>query len=116
MHCDIKPENVLVAQGQLAKLTDFGLAKLVREAGLVPPNEAALSAGARWQVSSAGGTPPYMAPEQWRGGPVDPRTDVYAVGCLLYELMTGRWPFQADTLDGLKRRHLEERPLRWWGS
>ena len=44
VHCDIKPENVLVAQGQLAKLTDFGLAKLVREAGLVPPNEAALSA------------------------------------------------------------------------
>ena len=110
VHCDIKPENVLVAQGQLAKLTDFGLAKLVREAGLVPPDKAVPAAGARWQVSSAGGTPPYMAPEQWRGEPVDPRTDVYSVGCLLYELLTGRWPYQAETIDGLKRRHLEAAP------
>ena len=110
VHCDIKPENVLVAQGQLAKLTDFGLAKLVREAGMVPPNEAALAAGARWQVSSAGGTPPYMAPEQWRGEPVDARTDIYAVGCLLYELLTGQWPFPARTPGDMKRRHLEAPP------
>ena len=110
VHCDIKPENVLVAQGQLAKLTDFGLAKLVRDAGLVPLDEAAPAAGDRWQVSSAGGTPRYMAPEQWRGEPVDARTDVYAVGCLLYELLTGRWPFQAATINDLKRRHLESPP------
>jgi serine/threonine protein kinase len=110
VHCDIKPDNVLVAQGQLAKLTDFGLAKFVREAGLVPLDGAALAAGGRWQVSSAGGTPPYMAPEQWKGEAVDARTDVYAVGCLLYELLTRRWPFTAETLEELKRRHLEAPP------
>jgi tetratricopeptide (TPR) repeat protein len=110
VHCDVKPENVLVAQGRLAKLTDFGLAKLVREAGLVPHDEAAPAAGARWQVSSAGGTPPYMAPEQWRGDPVDARTDVYAVGCLLYELLSGRWPFEATRMEELKRQHLEAAP------
>jgi serine/threonine protein kinase len=110
VHRDIKPENVLVAQGRLAKLTDFGLAKLVREAGLAPPDGAASPAGGRWQVTSAGGTPPYMAPEQWRGENVDARTDVYAVGCLLYELLSGHTPFQAGTLDGLKHGHLEATP------
>jgi serine/threonine protein kinase len=107
VHCDIKPDNVLVAQGNLAKLTDFGLAKLVREAGLVAHDEAAPTAPGRWQVSSAGRTPPYMAPEQWRGEAVDARTDVYAVGCLLHELLSGRGPYLADSLDGLKRQHLE---------
>jgi serine/threonine protein kinase len=107
VHCDIKPDNVLVAQGRLAKLTDFGLAKLVREAGLVPHDGAVPAPGGRWAVSSAGGTPPYMAPEQWRGEPVDARTDIYAVGCLLYELLTGRWPYQADSRDALRRRHLD---------
>jgi tetratricopeptide (TPR) repeat protein len=110
VHCDIKPDNVLVAQGPLAKLTDFGLAKLVREAVLLPHDGAVPAPGGRWQVSSAGGTPPYMAPEQWRGEPVDPRTDVYAVGCLLYELLSGRWPYHADSLEGLRRRHLEALP------
>jgi tetratricopeptide (TPR) repeat protein len=107
VHCDIKPDNVLVAQGQLAKLSDFGLAKLVREAGLVPPDGAPSAGGARCQVSSAGGTPPYMSPEQWRGEAVDARTDIYAVGCLLYELLTGRWAFPATTVKDLKQQHLE---------
>ncbi|HVX15289.1 MAG TPA: serine/threonine-protein kinase [Pirellulales bacterium] len=110
VHLDIKPENVLVTQGRIAKLTDFGLAKVVREAGLAPPDEASSSAGGRWQITSAGGTPPYMAPEQWRGMKVDARTDVYAVGCLLYELLAGHRPFRAGTLDGLRHAHLETTP------
>jgi serine/threonine protein kinase len=115
VHCDIKPDNVLVAQGNLAKLTDFGLAKLVREAGLAPEDGAVSGPRGRWAVSRAGGTPPYMAPEQWRGEAVDPRTDVYAVGCLLYELLSGRWPYLADSLDGLKRQHLEAPVPRFGG-
>jgi tetratricopeptide (TPR) repeat protein len=109
VHCDLKPENVLVAQGRLAKVTDLGLAKVAREAGLTPDQGTAPSAGRRL-VSAAGGTPPYMAPEQWRGEPVDPRTDVYAVGCLLYELLTGRLPFDAPTEEGLRRQHLGSPP------
>ena len=110
VHCDIKPENVLVAQGQVAKLTDFGLTKIVRDAGLLLLDPAVSIDRPQWQVSSAGGTPPYMAPEQWRSETVDARTDVYSVGCLLYELLTGRSPFQATTLEGLKWEHLEASP------
>jgi tetratricopeptide (TPR) repeat protein len=105
VHCDLKPENVLVAQGRLAKVTDFGLAKVVREAGLIPPANAANPTG-RQLVTAAGGTPPYMAPEQWRGEAVDSRTDLYAVGCLLYELLTGHLIYDAESVKGLQQQHL----------
>jgi tetratricopeptide (TPR) repeat protein len=110
VHCDVKPQNVLVAQGQLAKLTDFGLAKLVRDTGPVPLEQSASAAGGHPQVSSAPGTPSYMAPEQWRGGAVDARTDVYAVGCLLYALLSGQSPFRAVTREETMARHLKEVP------
>jgi tetratricopeptide (TPR) repeat protein len=109
VHRDLKPENVLVAQGPLAKITDFGLAQIVETAGLENAEAGAESEGRQPTVGRGGvaGTPAYTAPEQWRGESLDARTDIYAVGCILYEMLTGSWPFQATTLDGLRRQHLE---------
>ena len=97
VHRDLKPENILMAQGGLAKITDFGLAQIVEAVGLVTAPESAVDGR---QSFSAGqgiaGTPAYMAPEQWRGEPLDVRTDIYALGCILYELVTGASPFRVD--------------------
>jgi serine/threonine protein kinase len=110
VHRDLKPDNVLVAQGRLAKVTDFGLAQVVRKSELEVAADAEREPGGRQSLVGQGGiagTPPYMAPEQWRDDALDARADIYAIGCILYEMLTGTWPFQAATLDGLRRQHLE---------
>jgi serine/threonine protein kinase len=104
VHRDLKPENVLIAQGPLAKITDFGLATIAQEAELVMPD---MASSACQHLTAFGGTPPYMAPEQWRGEPLDVRTDIYGIGCLLYEMLTRRMPYGLATLEELRRRHLE---------
>ena len=98
VHRDLKPENILIAQGGLAKVTDFGLAEIIEEAGLGLDAAAVETDGRQSIVSRKGiaGTPAYMAPEQWRGESLDERTDIYALGCILYEMLTGEWPFQVD--------------------
>jgi serine/threonine protein kinase/Tfp pilus assembly protein PilF len=89
IHRDLKPGNVIVTpKGQL-KVLDFGLAKLLH-----PLNDEAPTA-ALSQTQHAAGTLPYMAPEQLRGTPVDGRADIHALGVILYELSTGRRPFDA---------------------
>jgi serine/threonine protein kinase len=99
VHRDLKPDNILIAQGDIAKLTDFGLAKVIKKVAPLP------------QGQYAAGTPLYMSPEQWQGQPVDWRTDLYAVGCILYEMLTGKPPFSmATNLVELRRLHLEEPP------
>jgi tetratricopeptide (TPR) repeat protein len=107
VHRDLKPENILVAQGRVAKITDFGLASLVQQTGLQLELERNITSGRQTMLGARGvvGTPPYMAPELWRGEHADIRTDIYAIGCILYELLTGAQPYQATTLEGFERLH-----------
>jgi tetratricopeptide (TPR) repeat protein len=88
IHRDLKPGNVIIAPKSVAKVLDFGLAKLLQ-----PPVEDGLTATVT--QTHAVGTLPYMAPEQLRGEPADARTDIHAVGAVLYEMATGRRPFDA---------------------
>ncbi|HEV8194933.1 MAG TPA: protein kinase, partial [Ktedonobacterales bacterium] len=91
VHRDVKPENVLLDPDGRALLTDFGIAREL--AFLRRPGSVQTLAATGLPV----GTPEYMAPEQLRGGPVDQRADVYALGAVLYEMLTGRAPHEAAT-------------------
>ncbi|MBZ0278352.1 MAG: serine/threonine protein kinase, partial [Anaerolineae bacterium] len=110
VHRDLKPDNVLVNQSKQAKITDFGLATIVQQGNLALETEAdgASSLGQSRRIGNIVGTPPYMPPEQWRGETdLDFRTDIYAVGCILYELLTGRWLYTGHTISELRAQHLE---------
>jgi eukaryotic-like serine/threonine-protein kinase len=105
VHRDLKPENVLVlgspdGKNEIAKVCDFGLAKL-REA---PEANDVTSHGA------VVGTPYYMSPEQIRGEDVDPRTDIYALGAVMYRLLTGSPPFTGPNPMAVFAKHLTEKP------
>ncbi len=88
VHRDLKPSNVMVQPGGTAKVLDFGIAMRVAAGALAP---GPVVAGGRGSTSGSGlGTPGYMSPEQVRGEPEGPSTDVWAIGCMLYEALSGR--------------------------
>jgi eukaryotic-like serine/threonine-protein kinase len=95
VHRDLKPGNVIIRPDGGAKVLDFGLAKLALSDSDLSEEVGAESSASRVATRSGVllGTPPYMSPEQLEGGAADPRTDVWALGCLLYETLTGRSAF-----------------------
>jgi tetratricopeptide (TPR) repeat protein len=98
VHRDLKPENILIGAGPNAKITDFGIA---------------LSTDDNLAVDGGIGTPFYMAPEQWQHtalNDLDERTDIYAVGCILYEMVTGKKPFFSEDYEALRNMHLKDSP------
>ena len=106
IHRDLKPQNIILTPKGQAKVLDFGLAKLQRAAG-----EADLTATLSGTMAVTG-TLPYMAPEQLRGGAVDARTDIWALGAVLYEMATGRRPFTAMLATALVGDILHMAPAR----
>jgi Tol biopolymer transport system component/serine/threonine protein kinase len=107
VHRDIKPENIMLRADGLVKILDFGIAKLVRQTP--EPGDAAR----RLVQTDAGlvvGTSKYMSPEQARGREVDARTDIWSLGVVLYESLTGRAPFEGETASDVIAAVLEREP------
>ncbi|WP_435604236.1 protein kinase domain-containing protein [Streptomyces sp. bgisy130] len=101
VHRDIKPANVMLTASGAVKVVDFGIAKALSEV-----------ATRLTGTGVAVGTPAYLAPEQINGAATDHRTDLYAVGCLLYELLTGRPPYTGDSPFSVMHQHLAAEPVR----
>lgn len=105
VHRDIKPQNIFLhqgRQGEVVKVLDFGIAKLVDDAAFED----------KLTLDGLVGTPTYMAPERFEGGECDERVDVYSLGIMLYEMLTGRPPFASDgDMFKLIVLHMDEQPV-----
>jgi len=96
VHRDIKPANIMITSGRDVKIMDFGIAQI--------------PTGSRTQLGTVLGSPKYMAPEQVAGQPTDGRTDIFALGVVLYEMLTGTTPFNGDNLSAIMYKILHEEP------
>ena len=106
VHRDLKPDNVFLlrnrGRGDVCKVIDFGIAKLM---------ELDYEAEAFTRTGMVFGTPSFMSPEQARGERVDARTDIYALGCMMYQMLTGHKPFEASTATAILFKQLFEEPV-----
>jgi serine/threonine protein kinase len=98
VHRDIKPANIMLEAGDRVKVTDFGIAKVTDSADHLT------------MTGSLLGTPSYMSPEQARGGAIDGRSDLFAVGCVLYEMMAGKKAFRGESITALIFKIITEEP------
>lgn len=101
IHRDIKPANVMLTTTGIVKVMDFGIARAVSD-----------TSSTMTQTAAVIGTAQYLSPEQARGESVDARSDIYSAGCLLYELLVGRPPFQGDSPVSVAYQHVREQPVR----
>ncbi|WKD56617.1 Serine/threonine-protein kinase PknB [Corynebacterium capitovis DSM 44611] len=99
IHRDIKPANIMVTNTGEVKVMDFGIARALND-----------STSAMTQTSAVIGTAQYLSPEQARGKPADGRSDVYALGCVMYEMVTGRPPFEGESPFAVAYQHVQEDP------
>jgi serine/threonine-protein kinase len=119
IHRDLKPENIMILRRQddegtvrdTVKVCDFGIAKITDPAPQVEKKGNIIPSAKLTTQGIVVGTPEYMSPEQGKGEKLDPRSDLYSVGVILYQLLTGRVPFDAETAIGVVLKHVTEEPV-----
>jgi eukaryotic-like serine/threonine-protein kinase len=110
VHRDLKPQNIKLKSDGTVKVLDFGIAKALEARAISGPQPASLTSPSMTEAGVVLGTAAYMSPEQARGKPVDRRTDVWAFGCVLYEMLTGKRAFEGDDMTTTLARVLEREP------